>query len=215
MEFEIQVGTTSKRLPVFIPDAVATDGSGKTGLTSATSGLIAYYWREDAGNAGGTSVTLASATLGTFTSGGFIEKDATHLPGWYEFGIPDAALASGAGWVILEFSGAPGMVPRQYQIQLVGYNPNASVSWTKNVGVSNFPFFMKNSSGAGVTGLTVTATRRIDSGSFASCANSVTEIANGWYTINLAGSDLNGTTIGFRFTGSGAIDTEFTVLTQA
>src|SRR5581483_8175872 len=85
----------------------------------------------------------------------------------------------------------------------------------KNTALANFPFLMTDSTThAPKTGLTVTATRRIDNGSFASCANSASEIANGWYTINLAASDLNGDTIAFRFTGTNADDLDFTVVTQ-
>src|SRR6266851_3671889 len=89
----VKKGTTSKRIPIFIQDSTVTTGAGKTGLIN--SSVTWYYWREDEGNVGGTSVSVVSATRGSFTSGGFIEKDATNLPGMYEIGIPDAALATG------------------------------------------------------------------------------------------------------------------------
>ena len=85
----------------------------------------------------------------------------------------------------------------------------------KNIAKSNFAFLMTDATThAPKTAVTVTATRRIDSGSFAACANAVTEIANGWYTIDLATTDLNGDVIAFRMTGTGADDLAFTVLTQ-
>ncbi len=40
--------------------------------------------------------------------------------------------------------------------------------------------------------LTGTATRSIDGGAFAGCANAVVETGNGWYKIALAASDMNG-----------------------
>jgi hypothetical protein len=84
----------------------------------------------------------------------------------------------------------------------------------KSTALNNFQFVMVNATtNAPMIGLTVTATRNIDRAGFAACANAVTEIGNGWYGLNLAASDLNGTVIGFRFTGTGASDRNFTVIT--
>ena len=119
----IKKGTTSKRMAIFIADSSSTTGAGLTGLAYNSGSLTWYYWREDTGNSGGVSVTLATATRGTFTSGGFKEIDATNLPGWYEIGIPDAVLASGAYWAIMELKGATNMAPVLIEIQLVTYDP--------------------------------------------------------------------------------------------
>lgn len=78
----------------------------------------------------------------------------------------------------------------------------------KNTALSNFTFPMIDSTDKYTfkTGLTVTAQRRIDSGSFAACANSVTEVGTtGIYTINLAATDLNGDVISLLFTATGAL----------
>lgn len=85
----------------------------------------------------------------------------------------------------------------------------------KNTALAAFEFMMIDSSDdiSGKTGLTVTATRSIDGGAFASCANSVTEVSNGVYKIDLADTDLNGNVITLRFTGSGANPTELTIVT--
>lgn len=127
MKLLIKKGTTSKRIAIFIQDSSSTTGAGLTGLTNASSGLVAYYWREDAGNVGGTAITLASATLGTFTSGGFKEKDSSNLPGFYEFGIPDAALAAGAKWVVVMLKGATNMAPLPIEVQLTDFDPDDAV----------------------------------------------------------------------------------------
>lgn len=119
----IKKGSTSKRMAIFISDSSSTTGAGLTGLAYNTSSLEWYYWREDTGNNGGTSVTLATATRGTWTSGGFKEIDATNLPGWYEIGIPDAVLASGAYWSVMMLKGAANMAPCPIEIQLVTYDP--------------------------------------------------------------------------------------------
>lgn len=119
MKLIIKKGTTSKRVGLFIQDSSVTTGAGLTGLVFNSASLTAYYWREDEGNANATAITLATATRGTFASGGFIAKDGTNMPGAYEFGIPDAALAIGAGWVIVMLKGATNMAPVLLEIELV------------------------------------------------------------------------------------------------
>ena len=64
------------------------------------------------------------------------------------------------------------------------------------------------------TGLTVTPTRSIDGGAFSACANSVSEVSNGWYKINLAAADLNGDVIVPRMTAAGAAPHEAVLFTQ-
>lgn len=77
---------------------------------------------------------------------------------------------------------------------------------TKNAALANFAFVMVLSSDhvTGATGLTVTATRSIDGGSFASCANAVQEVASGVYKINLAAADLNGDVVVLKFAAATA-----------
>lgn len=77
----------------------------------------------------------------------------------------------------------------------------------KNTALSNFTFVMQNTSGNPQTGLVVTAQRSIDGAAFAACANAVTELANGWYTINLAAADMNGTNIALQFSAASARNT--------
>lgn len=86
-------------------------------------------------------------------------------------------------------------------------------SLKKNTAFSNFHFAMFDSTTKlPVAGKTVTAERVIDGGTFAACANSVVEIANGLYRINLAGSDVNGNNmVTFRFTATGCDPTLRTV----
>jgi len=81
-----------------------------------------------------------------------------------------------------------------------------------NTGISGFPFLMLDAAGVPRTGLTVTGFRSIDGAAFSSCANAATEMTNGWYKIDLAGSDVNGAVIAFRMTATGAQDRCFTVV---
>lgn len=121
----IKRGTTSKIVRVFIQDSSKTDGSGLTGLVYNSSGLSAYYATE--GTTGSTAVTLATATVGTYASGGFVAVDGTNLPGVYELGIPNAALASGNA-VIVMLKGATNMVPVLVEIELDAYDPQAATN---------------------------------------------------------------------------------------
>lgn len=87
---------------------------------------------------------------------------------------------------------------------------------TKNVALNNFQFLMVDAADhvTGKTGLTITATRLIDNGTFAPCANAASEVASGFYRINLAASDLNGDVITFLFTAAGADARSITFITQ-
>jgi hypothetical protein len=219
-----QIGTTSCVVEVFVQDSSVSTGAGLTGLAYNTSSLTAYYKRNLASSS--TAITLATATLGTFASGGFKEVDATNMPGVYEFGIPNAALVTGADSVVVLLKGATNMAPCALEIELTATNnqdgtrggmtalPNGTMAVKKNTAISAFPFPMFDSTGAPRTGLTVTAQRSLDGAAFASCTNAPTEIANGWYTISLAAGDVNGTCIAYRFSALGVQDTDFTIVTQ-
>lgn len=152
MKLIVKQGTTSLRLVIFVPDSSVSTGAGKTGLTNASSGLKWYYWRPDAGNAGGTSVSVVSATRGTFTSGGFIEIDSTNLPGFYEIGVPNAVIASTNAplWAVMGLSGVTNMAPVNIEFQLVPWDITDSV----RMGLTALP----NASAASAGGLPTVGT---------------------------------------------------------
>ena len=127
MKLKIKEGTTSKLIKIFIQDSSATDGSGLTGLVYNSSGLTAYYIAE--GDASATSITLATMTLGTWATGGFIEVDSTNMPGVYEVGLPDAVIDNTSeGSTLVMLKGATNMAPVLLEIELdkVDYR---SASW--------------------------------------------------------------------------------------
>lgn len=117
-------GTTSYIARVFVQDTSKTDGSGLTGLVFNSGSLTAYYIRQ--GDATATAITLVTATVGTFTSSGFKEVDATNLPGLYEVGIPNAALSSGVS-VLVMLKGATNMAPVLVEIELDSWNNQDAV----------------------------------------------------------------------------------------
>jgi hypothetical protein len=115
----LPIGTTSKTLRIFVQDSSQTDGRGLTGLAFGSAGLIWYWLRE--GDATPTAVSIVTASVGTYTSGGFVEVDSTHLPGVYEIGVPNAALNSGHQTFMM-LSGATHMVPVPLEVQLTDWN---------------------------------------------------------------------------------------------
>jgi hypothetical protein len=110
---KIKRGSTSIRRRIFIADTSKTDGSGLTGLVYNSSGLVAWYFPDD--GAAAIQITLASATLGAWTSGGIVE--VANMPGWYEFGVPNAAL-DGGNEVAIQLRGATNMAVVNLYIEL-------------------------------------------------------------------------------------------------
>lgn len=85
----------------------------------------------------------------------------------------------------------------------------------KNQALAGFTFVMFDATtNAPKTGLTVTAQRSLDGAALGACANAVSEVSNGIYTINLAAADLNGNTVMLRFSAVGANDTDIEIITQ-
>jgi hypothetical protein len=79
---------------------------GVTGLTFATSGLAAYYVRNQSAP---VAITLVTQTAtGAWTSGGFAEISSSLVPGVYRLDVPNAAFAAGASDVTIVVRGASG-----------------------------------------------------------------------------------------------------------
>jgi hypothetical protein len=114
-------GVTSQTIDIFIQDSSSTTGAGLSGLAFNSSGLKAYYRKGATGSA--TSITLATQTVGgAWSSGGFVEIDATNMKGVYRFDVPDTVLAA-TPWAILYFYGATNMAPVVAELEIVSYNP--------------------------------------------------------------------------------------------
>jgi hypothetical protein len=141
MKLSLKKGTTSKLIQVFIQDSAVTTGAGKTGLSATSASITAYYYRE--GNSVTTAIPMTNSSLGIFASGGISTVDATNMPGLYQFGIPNTALATGASSVVLMIQGASGAAPILAEIQLVDYNPEDSV----RMGLTALPNVVAGASG--------------------------------------------------------------------
>jgi len=163
-------------------------GAIKTALEAAGSSLAAIL--DDTGTSG---VALADASISAAK--------------WAANGLAAAAIADDVGTEI---------GTAVWATAARTLTSAASFQVKKNTELVAFPFVMTDSTlHAPATGLTVTATRSIDGAGFEACANSVTEITSGWYKITLAAADLNGGTIGLRFTATAADDLNLSIITQA
>ena len=120
MKLSLKAGTTSKMVDIFVQDSSSTTGAGLTGLVYNSGSLTAYYHREN--DAAATAITLATMTVGTWATGGFKEISSANMPGLYQLGIPDAALASGSKYVIIMLKGASNMAPVVLEIELTAWD---------------------------------------------------------------------------------------------
>jgi len=93
----IAPGSTSQSIELYL---------GATGLTFATSGLAAYYVRNQAAP---VAITLVTQTpTGAWASGGFAEISSSLVPGVYRLDVPNAAFAANASDVTIVVRGASG-----------------------------------------------------------------------------------------------------------
>jgi hypothetical protein len=120
---KITAGTTSYILDIFVQDSSSTAGAGLAGLVYNTASLTAKYKRQ--GSATWTTISLATATAGTWASGGFIAAGSAD-DGDYELHLPNAVIASGVAWVAVSLQGAANMAPTKIRIGLTATNDQSA-----------------------------------------------------------------------------------------
>lgn len=138
-KLSILAGTTSKLFRIFIPNSSVTTGAGLTGVAFNTSGLTGYYIRE--GAASTTQITLATQTLGTWATGGFVVVDGTNMPGMYEISIPNLAIAAGVKSVVIYYQGVTNMAPVVLEIELTAIDNQSTafgLSLAKTTNITGF-----------------------------------------------------------------------------
>ena len=131
-----------------------TTGLGKTGLTSASSGLKIAIAADNEATA--TAYTVAGSTIESITTLGtyaaptatkcrFKEFDATNKPGIYEIQIADARFAvSSSKYVTITISGVSGVFDCDVCIPLTDVNPYDAV----RMGMTALPNVASGSAGA-------------------------------------------------------------------
>lgn len=186
-----KAGATSTILQIFVRDSSSTTGGGLTGLTNASASLTAYYHRDTDTTA--TVISLVTMTVGTFTSSGFKEIDATNMPGWYQFCPPNAAMAAGATSVAFHFKGAANMAPDPIEVRLVGYDPDDAV----RLGLTALP----NAAAAANGGLPILGTNAFAISFTAGLT--VSNASGDALTLSSSGGNGNGVTIAGNGSGQG------------
>jgi hypothetical protein len=122
---EFKADATDKSIDVFIMDSASSVGAGKTGLVYNTAGLVCYYRRQVANTP--VAIPLVTQTVaGAHTDGGFVQINATTMPGVYRLDLPDAAIASGVSKVTVMLHSASGMAPVVTELQLRDTTPSTS-----------------------------------------------------------------------------------------
>jgi len=110
----VYAGLTSQTVDVFLADSSSTTGEGLAALVYNTASLTCYYRKGATGTA--TAITLATQTVGgAWSSGGFVQVDATNMPGVYRLDVPDTVV-SAEGFVTIYFQGAANLVPTALRV---------------------------------------------------------------------------------------------------
>lgn len=129
-KLSMKPGSTDQTVLLFIQDSSSTTGAGLTGLVYNSAGLVCYYARPGAVAA---QLALATQTVtGAHSDGGFVEVDATNLPGVYRLDLSDAIVAAGVRSSVVMLKGAANMVPCPLEIDLDA-EVNASASAVASV----------------------------------------------------------------------------------
>lgn len=171
-------GATSQTVNLFIRDLSDNNGTGKTGLAWNTASLTAYYIRPGAAAA---AITLATQTAaGAWSSGGFVEIDATNTIGMYRLDVPDAAIAAGVSHVDVVLQGATDMTPTQVRI-LLSPNVNTDTITANAIAAAaiNTGAITAAKFAAGAIDATAIANGAIDAATFAAGAIDAAAIADG------------------------------------
>ena len=110
----IPSGSTNVTIDVsLIQNASGSAGNPITGLAYNTGSLTCYY---DAGVGASTAITLVTQTAtGAWSSGGFVAKDGTNMPGNYRFDLPNSLIPA-SGELNVVFNGASNLATHTVKI---------------------------------------------------------------------------------------------------
>lgn len=116
----VRAGSVSVSLPVVLRKTA--DNTEQTGKVFGD--VTGSYWRQGGVRTAVTMATLAGPSA-AYSSGGFVEVDAVNQPGLYRFDVPDAALGTGADWVVISLKVASTYV---YHERVNLEDPNVSAN---------------------------------------------------------------------------------------
>jgi len=203
--YEFKAGATSQTIDVLILSSALTTGEGLTGLVYNTASLTCYSRKGATGTS--TAVTLATQTVGgAYSSGGFVEVDATNQKGVYRFDIPNGLIDT-VGRTTVTFRGAANMAPVSVVLNVVAFDPTDGV----RLGLTALPNVAQGNAGALVTSGTGTAQIALSAG--AVVAGTVSDKTG--YSLTTAPLDAAGTRTALGL-GSANLDTQLgTIVSSA
>lgn len=189
------------------PFVDSTDGvTAETGLTIANTDIKVH-------KAGAT-------TLANKNSGG-----ATHISNGNYYAVFDATDTDtvGSGAIVVQVFGAlavrhnftvlPATVYDAFIAGTAGMPIASGIK--KNQALTKFTFLMTDSTNHNpATGLTVSGYVSKDGGTLSAITDTVTEIANGYYEVDLSSTEMNANNVSLRFTATGADDLAITLRTD-
>ena len=123
MKLQRAAGQTSQILNLFAQDFSVTTGAGLANVPATT---VSYSWFHNSQTgAVSTGTGVSTASVGNYTSGAWTQISSSLALGWYQFGLPDGALATGdcVGVHVYVSTGAFNMAPIPIEIELVRDNP--------------------------------------------------------------------------------------------
>ncbi len=92
---------------------------------------------------------------------------------------------------------------------------NPGTKFARGTAVTDFTFPMQTTAGANATGVTVTFKISLDGGAFVAIAGTVTEISDGWYTVdNITAAEMDGDIVAFNASATGCVDFKLVMRTQ-
>lgn len=203
----------TQAFPANFSSLAITASTGRVTVGGYASGQDPATLVLDATASGHNTAGTIGAAIGAAGSAG--DPWATTVPGSYGAGTAGYILGTNLNAAVTSRA-ASFTLPTNFSSLAIDTNGRVKVQAgiIKNSAVANFTFLMVDATTREpLTGLTVTATRRLDGGAYAACANAVTEIANGMYTINLAASDTNGDKVDLRFAAATAEDLDICIFT--
>jgi hypothetical protein len=188
----------SQKIEFFAFDT--TTGAAKTGDAANITGAVTKDF--------GTATAFATNTA--------TEVSSSLAPGVYSFPLAQAETNADHLLCTAKSSTANvGITPRfvetnppNFTSLAIDSSGNVKIQTGLKKGVAvTIAFTMRDSTGAPLTGSTVTVSRAIDTATTFTSVGAATEKASGWYHIALGSGDTNGTCVALRFSGSGGSGT--------
>lgn len=156
---------------------------------------------------------LMPATAGrtaVVDASGLIDANAVKV------GPTGSGTAQTAGDIFSKVTGLTFTIANQVDCNVLTFSTAFRAGIRKNVALAKFPFLMTDSTNHNPSAsLAVTVTRSIDGGAFAAgTLSAVTELSNGFYSVDFGAGDLNGTMITLRCTAAASDDLFLTIHTD-